>query len=198
MRVQSNESGEIFVTNSTRYGRGPVQGHWIAGWVVLFLAVVAGGPSGAQSGNPRLARPHSHLGSPFQSPVFVTGHVAVGAGGVMESLQNGVGAMFLFRPCEADRFMDFLNGWNSSLVLQAEYHRVNSDQRILSGDMIIRRYIRDFTLTTPSKATFVGVGIGASEVTLVPPDGRGFEIGWEYVFEGGQEWNLRENFLIIR
>lgn len=103
--------------------------------------------------------------------------------------------MFLFHPRESGRFLDFLNGRNAALVLQAEYHRVNSDQRILSGGMIIRRYLREFTMPPPRLAHFVGLGVGVSEVVLAPPYGNGLEKGWEFLAEGGQEWTPRNNFL---
>ena len=183
------------MVKSVDTGSGLISVPVVTGWLIGLFFVSYGGLCLSQTENSRLSLPHSHLGSPFQSPIFVTGHVALAAGGVVDGLQTGAGATFLFHPGEADHFLDFLHGWNSSLVLQAEYHHVNADQRILSGDMIIRRYLDEFSVPTPRKATFVGLGIGASEVTLVPPDGSGFETGWEFIAEAGQEWNLRPNFL---
>ena len=34
--------------------------------------------AGIEEGNPRLARPVSHLNEPFETPVFVTGHIGFG------------------------------------------------------------------------------------------------------------------------
>lgn len=161
-------------------------------WLAALGIVLALASSATGQTNPRLALPHSNLDLPLQAPVFVAGHVALAAGGAIESLQKGGGAVFLFRPGAADRFLDFLYGWNSAMVLQAEYHRVNGHQRILSGDLIIRRYLSDFSAPAPRKSYFAGAGIGASEVTLAV---GGYETGWEFLAEAGQEWNLDHSLL---
>jgi hypothetical protein len=162
---------------------------------VLVLANISTFPATAAAENRRLSVPHSNLDNPFQAPVFLAGHVALAAGGVAEGFQKGGGAVFLFRPGASDRFLDFLYGLNASMVLQAEYHRVNDLQRVLSGDMIVRRYVEDFSAPAPRKSFFYGLGIGASEVTLTAEDGGGLEIGLGIVAEAGQEWNLQRSML---
>lgn len=164
--------------------------------LVLGLVMLVGAAWAGAGENPRLALPKSDIDRPFRTPVYVCGHAALAAAGVVDGVQPGGGAAFLFRPENANRFLGFLSGWNTSLVLQAEYHKVGDDLRILSGGMIFRRYLKDFSPPAPFSSWFVGAGVGASEVTLAPEDGGGMETGWEYLGEAGQEFNPRENLVV--
>lgn len=157
----------------------------------LALVLALAGPAGAE--NSRLSLPKTGLGDPYETPIFLAGHGSLGFAGVMDGVQYGGGATFVMRPGTAERFLPFLQDWNTSLVLQAEYHRVNDDQRILSGGMIFRRYLRPMRSPTTERIPFVGLGVGASEVSLAL---GGFETGWEFLAEAGQEWSPRSDLLV--
>lgn len=157
--------------------------------VLLVLAT-----SAAAAENSRLALPGSGLEPPFATPVFVLGHASLGFGGVVDGIRPGGGASFVIRPGNAERFLPVLQGWNTSLVLQAEYHRVNDSQRILSGGMLFRRYLGRVDADEHGPVFFAGPGVGASEVQL---PGGGDEKGWEWLAEAGQEWRPRRDRLVF-
>ncbi len=161
-----------------------------AGVVLGILLLVS---SASARENSRLSLPRSGLGDPYAAPIILAGHGSLGFGGVMDGVQWGGGASFLLRPGTAERYLPILQEWNTALVLQAEYHHVNEDQRILSGGMLFRHYLQPLTTRPGESVPFVGVGVGASEVTLA---GGGFEKGWEFLAEGGQEWSPREDLLV--
>jgi hypothetical protein len=145
----------------------------------------------------RLENPRSTLGQPFDSPIFLGAYGQLGGTFDFDQGQPGFGAILLFRPGSAVNFLDFLYDWNSSMVLQADYQKVSSDLRILSGDLIIRRYFNDVRVPGTAVSPFVGAGIGASEVTLPPEAGRTFNIDWSWLVEIGQEWEYRTHYLIF-
>jgi len=159
--------------------------------LLALLLLLLGADSGF-AGNPRLSLPKSGLGDPYATPIFLAGHGSLGFGGVMDGVQYGGGATFVMRPGTAERFLPLLQDWNTALILQAEYHRVNDAQRILSGGMIFRRYLRPMQGPTTDRNPFLGIGVGASEVSLAL---GGFETGWEFLAEAGQEWSPRRSLL---
>lgn len=170
----------------------------IAPLALLFVGWAwawAGGPCGAAAqANPRLELPGSGLDEPYRTPIFLLGHASLGFGGVVDGARPGGGATFVMRPGNAERFLPRLQGWNTSLVLQAEYHRINPGQRILSGGMFLRRYLGDVAADEHGPILFLGPGVGVSEVELAA---GGFEKGWEWLAEVGQEWRPRRERLVF-
>lgn len=167
--------------------------------VLRMLLVAAGllaagtGSAIAASGNPRLELPNSGLENPYRTPIFLLGQVGLGFGGVVDGVRPCGGATFVMRPGNAERFLPVLQEWNTSMVLQAEYQKVNDTQRILSGDLFLRRYLGDVQADEHGPVFFVGPGVGASEVVL--PSGK-MEKGFEWLAEAGQEWRPARNRLL--
>lgn len=158
--------------------------------LVAFLAVSAA----AWAENDRLSLPASGLEPPYVTPIFLLGHGSLGFGGAIDGMQPGGGVSFVLRPGNAERFLPVLQGWNTSLVLQAEYHRANDSQHILSGDVLFRRYLGPVDADQHGPVFFVGPGVGASKVELPGGDS---ERGWEWLAEAGQEWRPRRDRLVF-
>jgi len=109
----------------------------------LLVSTVALGQYNSGHSSSRLENPRGVLNQPFDSPIFLGAYGQLGGGLDHDQGQLGYGAFFMFRPGSASNFFRFLHDWNSSLVLQADYQKVSADSRILSGDLIIRHYLKD-------------------------------------------------------
>lgn len=164
------------------------------GFGVLLAIVLVLSTGQALAENARLSLPKSGLEQPSESPIFLAGHASVGFGGAVDGLRPGGGASFVLLPGNAERFLPILQGWNTALVLQAEYHRINDTQRILSGGALFRRYFGPVDSAGQGPVFFAGPGVGASEVELA---GGGFEKGWEWLVEAGQQWRPRHDRLVF-
>jgi hypothetical protein len=166
----------------------------LASW---FLAGTAAGQTPRHYTSERLEPPRSTLGQPFDAPAFLAVYGQLGGGFKFEQGQLGCGTLLVFRPGQANRFFNFLYDWNSSLVCQIDYQKVAADLRILSGDLIIRRYFQDMRDPATRFAPFLGAGIGASDVVLPPGAGKSRDRYWSGLIEFGQEWNLQGGNLLF-
>ena len=166
----------------------------LASWLIAYPA--AGQTSGRYTSK-RLEPPRSTLGQPFDAPAFLAVYGQLGGGLEFEQGQLGCGTLLVFRPGQANRFFNFLYDWNSALVCQIDYQKVAADLRILSGDLVIRRYFQDMRDPATKVAPFLGAGIGASDVVLPPGAGKSRDRYWSGLIEFGQEWNLRGGNLLF-
>ncbi len=144
----------------------------------------------------RLANPGSSLGEPFTAPIYFGAHVSFGGAFEYDLGNTGYGLEFIMRPGAAVKYLDFLYRKNIGVVLQADYLNVAQNRRILSGDFVLRKYFTDMRYPQGKVAPFIGLGVGASEITLQPPEGNGIDKYWSGVFEVGQEWNLGHKFIL--
>lgn len=162
--------------------------------LVLAPAVAAGFEAG---GGRRLAPPASRLGRPEGEPPYVCGHLAFGGAFAHGHGQAGYGASVVFRPAAAADFLDFLYSWNTGLVLQADRLGLRGGGRVLSADLLLRRYLGERGDGRTSVQPFVGAGVGASSAW--PGEGGpapGLKY-WSLVLEGGQEWRFARGHLLL-
>ena len=162
--------------------------------IPLLLPTLTGASEASTS--PRLTLPRSHLSAPYDSPVYLTGHLAAAATEKYDVGQWGVGATLLLRPGSASRFLHFLYDADLSMVLQADYLRLAAKRRILSADLILRHYFADMSDADVRVGAFLGAGLGASQITIPPDDGGGRLSYFSWVLEAGQEWKIAERYLV--
>jgi hypothetical protein len=170
----------------------------------LALAVVLGTlPPSAVGGaepapaNRRLTPPDSRLNRPEAAPPYICGHLAGGGTFSHDQGQYGYGGSVVFHPVAAADFLDFLYAWNTGLVLQADWLSLGGGGRVLSADLILRRYLAERGDEHTSLRPFVGAGFGASSAW---PGDEGSAPGlkyWSLVLEGGQEWELDRRVLLL-
>ena len=195
MQLVASRRGRIPARRSRRRSGGGL----IACLLELLLTslFVPTGPVLAEtSTSPRLELPRSHLSAPYDSPVYLTGHLAAAATESYDIGQWGVGATLLLRPGSASRFLQFLYDADLSMVLQADYLRLAAKRRILSADLILRHYFADMSNADVRVGAFLGAGLGASQITIPPDDGGGRLSYFSWVLEAGQEWKVAEHYLV--
>ncbi len=144
--------------------------------------------------------PSSRLGRPLgDAPKFLVGHIALNGTFDHGAFYDGYGVSVIFRPQAAAEFLDCFYRWNTSLVLQADYQRVdNTRRRILSADIIVRRYEKDMRRQVNCTSGFVGLGFGGSEITI--PHGSTnvrFQSWFSWLVEGGIEWTLKAKYILV-
>jgi len=147
--------------------------------------------------NKRLQAPRSRLGRPFDAPIYLSVYGSIGGGFKFEHGKPGYGGALVFRPGCAANFLDFLYDLNTAMVLQADYQKVAERERILSGDLVLRHYLRDVRDPATDRTPFVGVGIGGSEILLPVADGGGTEKYWSWLLEAGAERTLDRKYLFF-
>lgn len=166
----------------------------------LLLSVVPGAVCGAAAGdrtNPRLSPPTSRLNRPEAQAPYVCGHLSFGGAFSHDQGLPGYGASIIFRPPSSADFLDFLAAWNTGLVLQADWLSLGDGGRVLSADLILRRYFDERGGSGTSVKPFAGGGFGASSAWPGPggtPPGLKY---WSLVLEGGQEWRFARGHLLL-
>ncbi len=145
--------------------------------------------------NPRLSLPRGVLNQPLDDPIFLVGFLGLGGGLDYDQGQLGYGGAILFRPGSASRFLAPLYDWRTALLLQADYQKVSGENRIFSGDLVLRRYLDSLDELQVGASPFMGAGLGASEVELPAGAGARFQKGWSFLLEIGQEWTIRQKSL---
>jgi hypothetical protein len=162
--------------------------------LACILLIMAGGAAGGESepvpaeDNPRLALPRSHLGQPFEGETFLAVHGGAGGGYQGHDPRLGLGGSLIFRPGSTLNIFDGLFGWNTGMVLQADYLELQDDGRIMSYDLILRRYFADRGERKTEVRMFLGLGSGLSEITPPRDYADSKEDFWSLLVEGGQEW----------
>jgi len=132
-----------------------------------------------------------------RGPIFLLGYMAVGGTPEYESVSAGYGVSILFRPQAAANLMRPLYQWNTGMVLQAEYRPVESDRRLLAGDLIFRRYLANMKDEVIGTSYFLGIGIGAAEITFPSGSQTSSEIWWTYLVEFGSERSPSEGWTFV-
>jgi hypothetical protein len=175
--------------------------------VVLALALLwtsvpeaaygAGRASAGQKTNRRLSSPASRLNRPEGEPPFICGHLSFGGTFSHEQGNFGYGGSVIFRPPAAADFLDFLNDWNTGLVLQVDRFSLGNGGRLLSADLLFRRYLAERGGTGTSILPFVGGGFGATSAWPgTAGDAPGLKY-WSLVLEAGQEWRFDRGWLLL-
>jgi hypothetical protein len=167
------------------------------GLVVLIALLPGATAAAAPVANRRLESPASRLGRPEGEAPFVCGHLALGGAFEHGNGQPGYGLSVIFRPPAAADFLDFLYGWNTGLVLQADRLGLGDGGRVLSADLLLRRYLAERGTGGTSILPFIGAGPGASSAW---PGTGGSAPGlkyWSLVLEGGQEWRYARGHLLV-
>jgi len=164
----------------------------------LGLLVIVNTPASARitENNSRLSRPDSRLHRPYEAPVFMTGHLGAGGAFQYDGVQLNYGGSFIFRPGSSANFFDFLSKLKSAMVLRLDYQGVEANGRLLSADLLLRRYLSTPAKDGTERLPFLGLGLGASDVNL-PAAGGGNSRYWSYVAEVGQEWFFRPSFVLV-
>lgn len=166
-------------------------------WALLLVLLPAAAANAHAAGGRRLEPPASRLGRPEGEPPFVCGHLAFGGAFEHGHGQAGYGLAVVFRPPAAADFLDFLYAWNTGLVLQADRLGLRGGGRVLSADLLFRRYLGERGDGRTSVQPFVGAGPGASSAW---PGRDGPAPGlkyWSLVLEAGQEWRFARGHLLV-
>ncbi len=171
---------------------------------LLFLLVAgtyASRPAAAQSvaDSPRLQPPRSHLNQPFTAPILLMGYLGLGQGQGSEAAGAGpaYGGEIIFKPGSAAGFLDFLYDWNCGLVLQVDYQDLEGNDSVLSGDGLVRRYLRDRGPGSTEVRLFLGLGLGATRFSEPGSNGTLFDTYWSGLAEAGQEWLTESGFCFM-
>lgn len=173
-------------------------GWLICGWLVVSLLASSfswAQPSGRYTSK-RLELPRGTLNQPLEDHIFLGLFGQVGGGFEFQNGKLGYGGKILFRPGSAAHFLRALHDWNASLYIQADYQKVSNENRIFSGDVVIRPYWDDMRDPGSKVSPFFGVGIGASEVELPPGSTDRFQKSWSWLVEIGQEWTHQGKYMI--
>lgn len=162
----------------------------VAAGLCAAAVLLAGPAASQQEPNPRLAPPPSRLGRPYEAPVLLVGHAAVG-GGLHEAWSSGrvgYGGALVFRPASAANFLDFLYDWNAGGVLQVEQQHLGPEDEVLALDGIVRRYFGDRGDGDTEVMRFAGAGAGVARFSVPGTAGAESDRYLCSVFEVGQEW----------
>jgi hypothetical protein len=170
---------------------------------LLFVLLLSALPSAASASaapartNTRLSPPTSRLNRPDAVAPYICGHLSVGGTFSHDQGLPGYGGSIIFRPPSSADFLDFLAAWNTGLVLQADWLSLGDGGRVLSADLILRRYFDERGGNRTSVMPFVGGGFGASSAW---PGRGGSQPGlkyWSLLLEGGQEWRFARGYLLL-
>ncbi len=136
--------------------------------------------------------PRSHIQRPpVKGPTYIT--ASAGAGAVADGDQARPGYSFsvIFRPHRAADFFSGLYAWNTGLVLQVD-KQGGGPASIISGDLILRRYLSDMRPVVGGRSFFLGMGVGIShaEWSNQPDAPDGSSDNFSFLVEGGLEWNF--------
>ncbi len=162
----------------------------------LFLVLwgVCGGSSPAVADSDPMLNIDRPLG---RGPIFLLGSMSLGGTKDYESFAPGYGLSIVFRPPAASDFWRFLYRWNTAMVLQADYRRVSADRRLLAADLILRRYFSDMKKQTVGTSYFLGLGLGAAEITFPIGNNSSSDISYTYLVEFGSEKSPSENWVFV-
>jgi hypothetical protein len=173
---------------------------WGALLAVLVAAALPGAAAGAgtqERANPRLEPPTSRLNRPEAEAPYICGHLSFGGTFSHDQGLPGYGGSVIFRPPASADFLDFLASWNTGLVLQADWLSLGDGGRVLSADLILRRYLGERASDRMLVLPFVGAGFGASSAwpgANEPAPGLKY---WSLILEGGQEWRLARGYMLL-
>lgn len=146
---------------------------------------------------------HFDPGSRIQRPPGrgVTYLVAAGAAGQLgsgNSVQPGYSVSVIFRPHRAADFQNAFYARNTGLVLQVD-KQGDDAASILSGDLVVRRYMGDMRPLAAGRAVFAGIGAGISRAQWSSEGAMtgGSAENFSFLAETGLEWNLNRTLVLM-
>jgi hypothetical protein len=133
----------------------------------------------------------SHIGRPLHpgpAYVWVSGAFGglPGAGGT--GMGHGLG--ILLRPLRASDLINSCYAWNTGLLLQVDVQGGGDGRKIVSGDVVLRRYLRNMRIEPGGHSAYLGLGFGLSRLSAPAVGGSGFSILTEVGLEHEIKWSL--------
>ncbi|MCP4145187.1 MAG: hypothetical protein GY752_07880 [bacterium] len=120
--------------------------------------------------------PRSSLDRPDDTGPVLIGFGATGGGSVdYDKFTVGWSGSIIFRPAKASEFLTSLFYWNCGLVLHGDSRPYDADRKMLSADLLFRRYLSD---VDDKMIYFVEAGPGAAHITfpvIINQEGDGGE-----------------------
>ena len=164
----------------------------LATFVLLVFVLPARAANDGLDPQSRLQRP------PGKGPTYIT--ASLGAGKVADGDQVRMGHRLavVFRPHRAADFLHGLYAWNTALVLQAE-KQGGGTAEIVSGDLVLRRYLADMRPVDAGRSFFLGLGGGISHVAWnsQPDSPDGSADNFSFLVEAGLEWNFDRALVLV-
>ncbi len=143
--------------------------------------------------------------------VFVYGSLSLGGTSRHDAFQAGYGLGLVFRPHAAADLWRPLFEWNTAIVVEAARRPVASDRRLLSGQLLLRHYGRDWRRAAVGASPFLGAGMGIASATYPRDAGEGdggtaadkwfmplFEAGWELSPDGASLFMVCARYHVYR
>ena len=164
--------------------------------LLLFALWLLGGQGRAESGQQaefsRIQRPHGP-GVVYLAAAAAAGQLGAGCG-----VQPGYSLSLICRPHRAADFLNSLYALNTALVLQVD-KQGDKTASILSGDLVLRRYLGDMRALTTGRSAFIGLGAGISHVAWGPGDRTpgGSADNFSFLAEAGLEWNPNPKLVLV-
>jgi hypothetical protein len=135
------------------------------------------------------AAAESHLDRPLQpGPAYV--FVAGAFGGVAGGVGVGHSLGILLRPLRASDLIPACYAWNSGLLLQVDALGGGEGRKIVSGDLVLRRYQRNLRRDPGGHSAYLGFGCGLSRLGASVGGGNGFSLLTEVGLEHEIKWRL--------
>ncbi len=114
---------------------------------------------------------------------------------------SGYSLGVLLRPLRAAELVDSCYAWNTGLLLQVDVQGGGGGQKIVSGDLVLRRYLRDMRTDPGGHSAFLGLGVrpepalarpgaGGDGFSLLAEIGLEHEIKWSLVVSLGAQYRL--------
>jgi hypothetical protein len=141
----------------------------------------------------------SHIGRPLhRGPAYV---FASGAfSGLSGTTGTGYALGVLLRPLRAAELIDSCYAGNTGVILQVDVQGGSEGRKLVSGDLVLRRYLRDMRSEPGGHSPYLGLGFGLSALTAPVGGGDGFsllleaglerEVMWSLVVSGGAQYRL--------
>jgi len=137
------------------------------------------------------ATAESHIGRPLhRGPAYVWAAGAYGGLPGVGGTGSGYSLGLLLRPLRAAELINSCYAWNTGLLLQVDVQGGGAGQKIVSGDLVLRRYLRDMRTEAGGHSAFLGVGVGLSELSADGIGGDGFSVLAEVGLEHEIKWSL--------
>jgi hypothetical protein len=166
---------------------------------ILGCCLLAATPAVAQlaEGNERLALPRRTLDEPFETPVFVAGHVGFGGDYRGFGPDLGYGGSVIFRPGSPVNLLGTLFRWNLGTVFNVDHQELDGGGSWTAVELIARRYFGNRGTREVPVRLFLGAGTGGALRTLEGADEAGDEAHWTWSAEIGQEWYFKPTHMLF-
>ncbi len=124
------------------------------------------------------------------------------------ALSWGFAGSILFQPAAASEFLGPLWDWNTGMILEGEWRRLDSGRDLLTADMVLRRYAVNMRDGTTGTSLFVGAGGGLAmigyPITVAAADSNsvaqtkpGHNMLGSLIFEMGYEYRPQPTMVLI-